>query len=183
MNEHSQQALNNAWQKINNLDLSMVIRKMAAERGWRLKHAQKAAMQYRRLLFVWYKYKDAYPILPPSQDIDEFWHNHILDTRQYPKDCETIFGEFIHHNPYTGSLVGDNEKAMIEGFEQTQKLYHQEFGEYIYEIRPLYWQRLQRRIGKLFAPLFKAGSIMLAWIKPTGQSQNEHLVGRPITLR
>ncbi|MHA7840407.1 MAG: glycine-rich domain-containing protein [Gammaproteobacteria bacterium] len=182
MQERSQQDLNRTWQKINNLDLSMVIKKMARDRGWRLKHAQEAAAQYRRLLFVWYKYKNTYPILPPSQDIDEFWHNHILDTRQYPKDCDAIFGEFIHHNPYTGSLVGDSESAMIDGFEQTQNLYHQEFGEYIYEIRPLYWQRLRQHANQLLSRLFQPVLKILAKFKQKHTPQDSPL-SYPLSLR
>ena len=120
--------------------------------------------QYRRLLFICYKYKETYSILPFSQDIDEFWHNHILGTRQYPKDCKAIFGEFIHDNLYTSPLVGDSDTAMSEGFEQAQTLYHQKIGEYIYEVRPLYWQRLRRCVGELFKPVL----IILTWLKPRG---------------
>lgn len=34
-----------------------------------------------------------------TDDIDEFWHLHILDTIQYRSDCHTIFGTFIEHIP------------------------------------------------------------------------------------
>jgi hypothetical protein len=36
---------------------------------------------------------------PPSQDVDEFWHTHILDTEKYAGDCGSYFGRFIHHHP------------------------------------------------------------------------------------
>jgi hypothetical protein len=34
-----------------------------------------------------------------SQDVDEVWHNFIVFTRQYSRFCETVFEEFIHHDP------------------------------------------------------------------------------------
>ena len=46
MDHHSQQDLKDIWKKINNLDFSMVIKKMARDQGWRLKQAQEVAMQY-----------------------------------------------------------------------------------------------------------------------------------------
>ena len=32
-------------------------------------------------------------------DVDEFWHQHILDTRKYRDDCENIFGHYMDHTP------------------------------------------------------------------------------------
>lgn len=168
MDANNEKHLVEVWQKINKLDLSLVVKKMVCHRGWRLKHAREAAKQYRRLLFVWYKYKDDYPELPPSQDIDEFWHNHILATRDYQRDCQIIFGEYLHHNPYTGSLMG--EPPMAKAFGQTQRLYHQEFGEYIYEIRPLYWQRWQQKLTRFGKKLMKPFSKVYHWWNPKWHS-------------
>ncbi|MDB5259277.1 MAG: hypothetical protein JWO73_485 [Candidatus Taylorbacteria bacterium] len=39
--------------------------------------------------------------LSPSKKIDEAWHNFIVFTKEYAKFCETNFGFFIHHNPFT----------------------------------------------------------------------------------
>jgi len=45
-------------------------------------------------------------VVPRSRDLDDFWHEHILDTTWYAEDCNTILGSFIHHNPhlFEGSL-------------------------------------------------------------------------------
>jgi hypothetical protein len=29
--------------------------------------------------------------MPPTKDIDMFWHAHILDTYQYEADCDRIY--------------------------------------------------------------------------------------------
>lgn len=37
--------------------------------------------------------------LQPTHVVDIFWHTHILFTRKYFKDCEAIFGQYLHHEP------------------------------------------------------------------------------------
>lgn len=36
---------------------------------------------------------------PLSEDMDQFWHFHILDTPKYTKDCQRLFGLYLHHKP------------------------------------------------------------------------------------
>jgi hypothetical protein len=38
-------------------------------------------------------------IVPWYEELDNLWHEHILDTRKYEIDCRNIFGSIIHHNP------------------------------------------------------------------------------------
>lgn len=40
--------------------------------------------------------------LSPSIPIDRMWHQHILDTANYAKDCELLCGRMIHHDPDGG---------------------------------------------------------------------------------
>lgn len=35
----------------------------------------------------------------PDKDVDEYWHAHILHTKQYAEDCQRYFGYFLHHEP------------------------------------------------------------------------------------
>ena len=86
------------------------------------------------MLYIWFKYTDK--ILPPSEDIDEFWHYHILDTKKYHQDCFKIFGCYRHHNPYFG--FGDNKPALMEAFADTLTLYIKEFAEELYAIEEIY---------------------------------------------
>lgn len=63
--------------------------------GWTPEHADRIALAYKRYLTLHAKYPDL--MLAPDQEVDHFWHLHILDTRKYAADCEAIFGYFLHH--------------------------------------------------------------------------------------
>jgi hypothetical protein len=121
---------------IQSIDLEPVIERMVKIHKWPRSHAIEAAAQYRRFLFLNKKYGNTYP-LPPSRDIDEFWHNHILHTYQYQKDSQKIFNEFFHHYPSELKNNESQKHTFDEVFEKhTQMLHFKEFGDYIYEIRP-----------------------------------------------
>jgi hypothetical protein len=75
-------------------------------------------------LCVWYP---EVPIVP-SKPIDEVWHNHILDTAAYARDCQEVFGYFLHHFPYLG-LRGDEDVRLWHGaFARTCDLFREHFG-------------------------------------------------------
>jgi hypothetical protein len=94
--------------------------------GWSPEHAERMAQSYRRYLMLQAKYPEV--TLAPDQDTDRFWHMHILDTRKYAADCETVFGEFLHHFPYLGTRGEDDARALDEAFARLQALMTQEFG-------------------------------------------------------
>ncbi len=73
-------------------------------------------------------------LIVPNISIDEFWHGHILDTSRYNKDCQRIFGELLHHNPYFGYGSSVEEKELEDAFDRTQHLHKKEFGEILYEV-------------------------------------------------
>lgn len=61
-------------------------------------------------------------------EVDEIWHHHILDTRQYFRDCLQIFGYYFHHYPYFG-IRGEPDKQNLDlAFDVTQELHEIEFG-------------------------------------------------------
>ena len=78
---------------------------------------------YRRFL--------ALNILYPSEAhvvnklVDDYWHQHILDTRKYAEDCEALFGEFLHHDPYFGVHGSEDMQRNREGFAITQQLWEE----------------------------------------------------------
>jgi hypothetical protein len=41
-----------------------------------------------------------------SELVDEVWHTFILFTNEYKKFCDTLVGEYIHHEPNIDSLYG-----------------------------------------------------------------------------
>jgi len=112
------------------LDLSMI--KFKATRsedgyGWSEEYADQMEIAYKRYLILHAKYPEM--TLAPEQDVDRFWHMHILDTRKYAADCEGTFGHFLHHFPYLGLRGADDEKVLQAAFETMQALHLSEFGE------------------------------------------------------
>ncbi len=109
------------------------LRKHGAAANWSLEKFRVVEAQYRCYLFLLYKYPKRN--LPASEDIDEIWHAHILDTRKYARDCKRIFGRFMHHFPYLGMRGAADATALKDGFrEGTQEIYRLEFGDYIYTL-------------------------------------------------
>lgn len=120
---------------INTLDLTQVINRLIYIEKWSKKHAIAACQQYRNYLFLKKKYGSNYT-LPPSIDIDEVWHAHILHSEDYYAFCKQVFGHFLHHHPHHGKNNEVSSQKLAEMFENhTQSLYLKEFGEYIYTVR------------------------------------------------
>ena len=102
--------------------------KLSHEPDWNESDARICSQLYRNYLYLMKKY-DEY--LPPSEEIDAFWHQHILDTEKYHKDCKMIFGKYLHHYPYFGIDEKSNQQDLDNAFDRTQELYFKEFGEYL----------------------------------------------------
>ena len=85
--------------------------------GWDLSTAENIAQMYRGFLFLCKTYPDR--VIVPPQEVDAFWHLHILDTRNYTSDCQIIFGYYLHHFPYSGligcGLSAEQEHIYLEG--------------------------------------------------------------------
>lgn len=118
-----------AMADIEALDLSMIKRKLQDPEegmGWSEEECNEVEVEYRRYLAL----KRAYPEqeIVPNQPIDKFWHYHILDTQKYAKDCEALFGYFLHHYPYFGMNGPEDEQALTDAFSETEALYEAHFG-------------------------------------------------------
>ena len=120
-------------------DLHPAVKDLDFERlKWKLSQSSEAKMTQKECEFAEQEYKrfltlkKLYPkrSLVPNKIIDDFWHAHILDTAAYQKDCEKVFGYFLHHFPYFG-IYGEEDKQNLEkSFEETKKLYEKHFGAY-----------------------------------------------------
>lgn len=44
----------------------------------------------------------------PSRVIDEAWHLFLLDTREYARFCQLVFGQYLHHVPDTKDLLEED---------------------------------------------------------------------------
>jgi hypothetical protein len=88
-----------AKRHINSLDLSSVRGKLVEKLGWTIAKAEAVELEYKRFLYALTHKSPGVLISPPTNDVDEFWHQHILDTRKYREDCQKIFGHYVDHTP------------------------------------------------------------------------------------
>lgn len=56
--------------------------------------------------------KPKHGFLMPSRLVDELWHNFMLDSANYAKFCNHVFGGMFHHKP--GPDNGGNKKLHLE---------------------------------------------------------------------
>lgn len=90
------------WRQILAIDLSGVKAKMRYRKGWWWcwrNDLDKIENEYREFLYL-IATNPGKTVVPWSQPLDDFWHEHILDTRKYRKDCEAVIGRFVEHNPH-----------------------------------------------------------------------------------
>ncbi len=126
--------LNQALEYIDEINFEMLIEKITqlspdAFRVWSKDAAIEVVNYYKNYLKLLRLHGSNYDFLPPSIEIDEIWHHHILDTYKYQYDCHKIFGQFLHHYPYFGMRSTDDFENLCTFFNITKKLYEAEFGE------------------------------------------------------
>lgn len=93
-----------AWTKkgklkaLANLDLEPVRRLLIQKEKWTDAQARETEIAYRRFLTL--MILNPTETLVPTDQIDAFWHMHVLDTQKYERDCKAVFGKYLHHNPH-----------------------------------------------------------------------------------
>ncbi len=110
------------------LDLNSVRDALMEKKGWSLDRAESARAEYVRFLTL-LQMKPGFMLVPwpnaeGQDDLDQFWHQHILDTAKYATDCDKLFGSMIHHNPHLRRGSGEETDAV----EKTRRLYARTFG-------------------------------------------------------
>ncbi|KAJ3148514.1 hypothetical protein HDU86_007444 [Geranomyces michiganensis] len=81
--------------------------------------------EYLKFLYIKYHCNDWNAnIFSPSQIIDEVWHLHILDTRNYHKDIVALCGHSVEHNP-EGPYDAEQQEVR---YAATVAVYHGLFG-------------------------------------------------------
>ena len=117
---------------IDSIDFSLIIDKMVRFDTWLQKDAEKTCQLYRNFLFMKKKYAENGVKVPPSRDVDEFWHYHILDTKKYHEDCNTIFGYYLDHHPTYLGKEGEEKLGLLRtSFKELQNIHFNEFGYFI----------------------------------------------------
>ena len=115
-----------ALARVAELDFGMLKGKLGAEKGWSPEYQLEVESLYRRFLALNIVYSDRK--ICPTGPIDEFWHAHILDTRAYEKDCEFLFGSYLHHFPYFGMRGPDDRADLQAAFDESRALFIRHFG-------------------------------------------------------
>jgi len=114
---------------ISDLDLSRVTQKLQDSTegpGWTEEMVKKGTVLYRQFLTLCLKYPERK--IAPTKLIDTVWHTHITDTTRYAKDCDKIFGYFLHHDPTFGSRGPEDQAALKRAGELLHGLFLSEFG-------------------------------------------------------
>ena len=108
--------------RVQALDLKHVMARVMKEQGWSESKSYEAEAQYRAFLVV--AFSNPGIRLVPSFEIDEVWHSHILHTRDYASDCDSVFGGYLHHNP---RALDDLDMALHrDQFENMKRLLAEE---------------------------------------------------------
>ena len=122
---HTDEALDRALARVHQLDFTMLQRKLVME-GMTEESYADAEDLYRRFLALTLRYPDQ--TICPTGPIDAIWHAHILDTEAYVRDCDALFGHYLHHFPYFG-LRGPEDRADLErAFAESIDLFIRHFG-------------------------------------------------------
>lgn len=143
--------LNEAQYYLKEADFNHIINHLIQVEKWSYINAKNACDQYKNYLYLQKKYGH-HMDLPPSREIDEVWNTHILFTKNYINFCEEFFGKYLnHHNQHDKDKL-QARKIIYENFKKnTQQLYYNEFGTYLYNIKkyPILTE-LKRIIYKYF---------------------------------
>lgn len=107
----SEEEYEESLQKLRDFNLAPVTKRMRERHG--VENAKELENKFRRFVKAQLQMKrdgEDQP-LSPHPEIDEYWHEFILDTPRYQLFCEEIFGKFRHHIP------GNPEESDHEGVD------------------------------------------------------------------
>lgn len=94
--------------------------------AWSRERTEAAEREYRRFLFLVKMFPNE--LAAPSMDVDRFWHHHIVDTAKYARDCEAVFGYFLHRYPYLGMGGEEDANKRLQAGARMRELYREIFG-------------------------------------------------------
>src|SRR5215204_723781 len=125
----SQTSVTSAIAAVSQIELSPINEKLRFDNPvfWKDDILAQAEIDYRRFLALNLMYPST--TLVVNKIIDDYWHQHILDTQKYAADCDTLFGFFLHHHPYFGMNDDEDSDRIYDAFAVTQKLWEEAFGD------------------------------------------------------
>lgn len=78
-------------------NLERVLWLLVRDDGLEVSEAERRLDEYRKYMAINAVFPESHH--PISKEIDAVWHQHVLDSPDYARFCDTIFGRFLHHNP------------------------------------------------------------------------------------
>jgi hypothetical protein len=126
--EKSERDVIAAIQALNLESVKMRVMDPKLGEGWSREYADSIEAAYKNYLTMLVKNQDDAEDILLSEDVDEFWHTHILQTTKYARDCESVFGRFLHHEPHVGEVTAEDREKRAAMAEKTRRLYQKEFG-------------------------------------------------------
>jgi hypothetical protein len=108
--------------KINNLDLTTIVKVTRKQEAWTAKQATDADLWYRRFLLLCHVNR-LRSIAVLGREADKIWHNHILDTVRYQADCKSVFGAYLNHRPIVGRQTAAQTVAIQKTTAQCLSLF------------------------------------------------------------
>jgi hypothetical protein len=113
---------------VSQIDLAPINRKLQHEDPdfWTEETVAEAEAMYRQFLALNLLLPDT--PFAVNKILDDYWHQHILDTSKYAADCQTIFGKFLHHYPNVGIEGDEDREENLEVFALTQQIWQETFG-------------------------------------------------------
>jgi hypothetical protein len=93
-----------------------IVEQVMKEYKWTMTYANNIKDQYIKFLAL--RNKDEK--YSPTDDIDKFWHQHILNTSRYQNYCMKHFGRLVHHKPTDAYDLRARERRLrntIEAFK------------------------------------------------------------------
>lgn len=115
------------WRAVEEIDLEPVWKQLVNRKGWEPARANLAERRYRRFLYLLSANLGLRGV--PTPEIDEFWHQHILNTRKYWRDCKKLRGSYLHHLPASGDPDPEEQSVMQEAYFDIWIAFESLFGE------------------------------------------------------
>lgn len=113
-------------EKVAKLDFTMLKVKVCRDENMTMEECEEIEDLYRKFLALNMRYPARK--ICPTGPIDLFWHAHILDTRAYATDCESLFGHMLHHFPYFGMRGAQDKQDLDETFASSVELFIRHYG-------------------------------------------------------
>jgi hypothetical protein len=107
-------------QDITDLDLECIAYKVCRDERWNVDYVDRVELNYRAFLQL-VRNAGSADSVAPTMEVDIFWHHHILDTYKYHRDCQNLFGNYLHHYPYSGIFGDDDRKLQTERVVATRE--------------------------------------------------------------